>query len=165
MRILLTSCATLDSSVYPTLRSSLIALGFDVVTLVKAKPLVSPLLPNPSISNLSTGPDEQDRNPILLGIDADKTLADMAVDAGLVSGTALLVCEADPSVQATVWRQQLRVFSAIARLSAGEPVTQVAHAVGYDTHGAFSAVFRKITGLNPASYFPGKDGTGELHER
>jgi AraC-like DNA-binding protein len=51
------------------------------------------------------------------------------------------------------WRQQIRLLSALPRLALGEPVIDVALSVGYETPGAFSAMFRKFTGKTPAKYF------------
>ncbi len=39
------------------------------------------------------------------------------------------------------WRQQARVFEAMGRLGSGEPVTQVALDLGYESVSAFSAMF------------------------
>ena len=40
------------------------------------------------------------------------------------------------------WRQQARVLEAMGRLGGGEPVTQVALDLGYESVSAFSAMFR-----------------------
>jgi AraC-like DNA-binding protein/quercetin dioxygenase-like cupin family protein len=51
------------------------------------------------------------------------------------------------------WRQHARVFFALARLSQGESVTAVASDLGYETLTAFSAMFRRVTGVLPSKYF------------
>lgn len=52
----------------------------------------------------------------------------------------------------STWRQQARILSAIPRLIAGEPVILIAQAMGYETPGAFAAMFRRITGVQPHAY-------------
>jgi AraC-like DNA-binding protein len=44
------------------------------------------------------------------------------------------------------WRQQAVVVTALARLVSGEPVTAVAMDCGYSNAGAFSNMFRRVTG-------------------
>jgi AraC-like DNA-binding protein/quercetin dioxygenase-like cupin family protein len=50
------------------------------------------------------------------------------------------------------WRQQARVFEAMGRLGGGEPVTQVALDLGYESVSAFSAMFRRTAGASPSAY-------------
>lgn len=50
------------------------------------------------------------------------------------------------------WRQQARVFEAMGRLGNGEPVTQVALDLGYESVSAFSAMFRRTAGVPPSAY-------------
>lgn len=51
------------------------------------------------------------------------------------------------------FRIQVRVRAAMTYLAAGVPVSVVARRVGYDAPSAFVAVFRRVTGRTPASYF------------
>lgn len=51
------------------------------------------------------------------------------------------------------WRTLLRLQAALPLLANGEPVSRVAHHVGYQTPSAFVAAFRAQTGLTPAAYF------------
>jgi AraC-like DNA-binding protein len=46
----------------------------------------------------------------------------------------------------------VRIETARTLLEEGEPVTQVAYAVGYDTLSTFSRVFREETGTPPSAY-------------
>ena len=50
------------------------------------------------------------------------------------------------------WRQQARVLDAMGRLAGGQPVTQVAFDLGYDSVSAFSAMFRRAAGASPRLY-------------
>jgi AraC-like DNA-binding protein/quercetin dioxygenase-like cupin family protein len=51
------------------------------------------------------------------------------------------------------WRTQLRIQQALPLLAVGEPISRVARHVGYETPSAFTAAFRRETGLTPAAYF------------
>jgi len=55
------------------------------------------------------------------------------------------------------WRQQARVLDAMGRLGSGQPVTQVALDLGYESVSAFSAMFHRATGASP-SQFRGRAG-------
>ncbi|WP_375540732.1 helix-turn-helix domain-containing protein [Serratia silvae] len=50
------------------------------------------------------------------------------------------------------WRQRACVVLALARLAAGNSVTQVTIELGYESSAAFSAMFRRVLGLAPSSY-------------
>jgi AraC-like DNA-binding protein len=50
------------------------------------------------------------------------------------------------------WRQQARMLEAMGRLGGGQPVTQVALDLGYDSVSAFSAMFRRAAGASPSAY-------------
>jgi len=51
------------------------------------------------------------------------------------------------------WRQQACLVAALPRLAAGEPVTEVAIDLGYDNPAAFTAMFKRVLGASPRSYF------------
>lgn len=51
------------------------------------------------------------------------------------------------------WRQQARLTRALERLAVGEPVAQVADALGHASASAFVAMFRRQSGQPPARYF------------
>jgi len=48
------------------------------------------------------------------------------------------------------WRQQARLFLALARIAQGDPVAQD---LGYDSQSAFISMFRKALGKTPGRYF------------
>jgi AraC-like DNA-binding protein len=50
------------------------------------------------------------------------------------------------------WRQQARVLEAMGRLGSGDPVTQVAFDLGYESVSAFSAMFHRATGASPSQF-------------
>jgi AraC-like DNA-binding protein len=60
---------------------------------------------------------------------------------------------AETAMSFGAWRQQLRLMQALELLAAGEPVTQVALAVGYESTSAFIARFRQVLGTTPGRYY------------
>jgi AraC-like DNA-binding protein len=56
------------------------------------------------------------------------------------------------------WRTAARIRAALPLLAAGEPIGNVASAVGYSTPSAFVAAFRRETGTTPGAYFRGDGG-------
>jgi AraC-like DNA-binding protein len=54
------------------------------------------------------------------------------------------------------WRQQACLVAALPRLAAGEAVTSVAMALGYDNPNAFTAMFKRLLGVPPRSYLAGE---------
>jgi AraC-like DNA-binding protein/quercetin dioxygenase-like cupin family protein len=52
-----------------------------------------------------------------------------------------------------VWRQQIRLLMSLEKLAKGEPVTNVAMDVGYNTTSAFITAFRRTFGATPNIYF------------
>jgi AraC-like DNA-binding protein len=55
------------------------------------------------------------------------------------------------------WRARVRMWAALPLLADGEPVSRVAHAVGYATPSAFLAAFRRTVGISPTRYLTGPD--------
>ena len=55
-------------------------------------------------------------------------------------------------VDADSWRQQVRLTRAIAYLTDGKSVKQVAFAVGYSQPSAFVAAFRRVYGKTPKAW-------------
>jgi AraC-like DNA-binding protein len=51
------------------------------------------------------------------------------------------------------WRQQACLVAALPRLAAGESVTMVAVALGYDNPAAFTTMFKRALGAPPSRYF------------
>jgi AraC-like DNA-binding protein len=50
------------------------------------------------------------------------------------------------------WRERACVLHALTLLAAGQPVTQVAATLGYDSPAAFSTMFRRLLGSPPNGY-------------
>jgi AraC-like DNA-binding protein len=51
------------------------------------------------------------------------------------------------------WRRQALLLASLSRLAAGEPVTNIALDLGYDSPSAFTAMFRRTLGVTPSRYF------------
>lgn len=62
------------------------------------------------------------------------------------------------------WRTYERLNSALPMLGMGQPVSRVAHAVGYATASAFITAFRREMGTTPAAYFGGSGPPTTLTE-
>jgi len=83
----------------------------------------------------------------------DRTLADWGRQVGASSRTLARVFHADTGIPFGRWRALLRIQAGIVELAAGEPVSNVARHVGYESASAFVAAFRRETGQTPAAYF------------
>ncbi|HEX4408599.1 MAG TPA: helix-turn-helix transcriptional regulator [Xanthobacteraceae bacterium] len=62
------------------------------------------------------------------------------------------------------WRQQACLFAALPRLAAGEPITQIAYDLGYESPTAFATMFKRLQGVPPTQYFAAAHRSGQdLH--
>lgn len=127
-----------------------------ILDQLRAPVLATLHLPLPSAQRLKPVVDA------LLADPADpRGLDDWARVAGASARTLARLFERDCGLGFRAWRQQMRLHAALARLSAGEPVTSVAFAVGYDSPSAFIAMFKKALGASPQRYLGG-DGASRL---
>jgi len=51
------------------------------------------------------------------------------------------------------WTRRARLLEALVRLAQGQPVLRVALDLGYGSHSAFTAMFRRVMGISPSDYF------------
>lgn len=51
-----------------------------------------------------------------------------------------------------MWRQQVRLQTALSLLSEGKPITTIAYEVGYENPSAFTAMFHRVLGVAPTHY-------------
>ncbi len=86
----------------------------------------------------------------------NRTLDHWATTAGASTRTLARLFHREHGTSFVNWRQQLRVIAALPRLAAGDPVINVALDLGYETPSAFTAMFRRITGILPSQYFTHK---------
>jgi AraC-like DNA-binding protein/quercetin dioxygenase-like cupin family protein len=82
-----------------------------------------------------------------------RTLEEWAAAVNTSSRTLARLFRAEAATSFQHWRQQVRVMAALPRLAAGEAVTSVAFDLGYETPGAFAAMFRRLMGTVPSQYF------------
>ncbi|MGW6458676.1 AraC family transcriptional regulator [Streptomyces sp. NPDC055078] len=95
---------------------------------------------------------------------ADALLADPAdprsLDAharavGVSRRTLTRLFVSDTGMSFDRWRTHVRLRAALSLLADGEPVSRVAHTVGYATPSAFLAAFRRTVGTSPRRYLHG----------
>jgi AraC-like DNA-binding protein len=81
-----------------------------------------------------------------------RTLEDWAHAAGASSRTLARLFSKETGSSFAAWRQQARLLAAVARLAAGQPITQIALDLGYESPSAFTAMFRRAFGTTPSRY-------------
>jgi AraC-like DNA-binding protein len=81
-----------------------------------------------------------------------RTLEQWASSANASARTLARLFVAETGLSFGAWRQQARVLEAMGRLGSGQPVTQVAFDLGYESVSAFSAMFRRASGASPRHY-------------
>lgn len=85
--------------------------------------------------------------------DDRQTLVEWGQQLGASEKTLTRLFQKQTGLSFRLWRQRLRLFSALRRLEQGERVTQVALACGYDSTSAFIAAFRSQFGITPGEVF------------
>ncbi len=79
-----------------------------------------------------------------------RTLTQWSELAGASPRTLARLFKADTGMNFNKWRQRIRFHNALEALSAGEPISSVAHQNGYRSASAFSAAFSKEMGIAPS---------------
>lgn len=122
----------------------LAAVLLDQVAAAPALGLVLPLPQEPRLRRvceaLEAEPDTRDG------------LAAWSARLGCSERTLARLFRAHTGLNFRLWRQRLRLISALPRLEAGERVTDVAIACGYDSVSAFIASFREHLGVTPGEF-------------
>jgi AraC-like DNA-binding protein/quercetin dioxygenase-like cupin family protein len=87
-----------------------------------------------------------------------RTLAQISQLSGASKRTVERLFREETGMTFGKWRQQLRLMQAMRLLAEGAKVTHAALDSGYSTPSAFIAMFRKVLGTTPTSYFklPGR---------
>jgi AraC-like DNA-binding protein len=81
-----------------------------------------------------------------------RDIDDWASVAGMARRTFTRAFKRETGMGFAMWRQQVRLMDALALLSSGSPITQVAFEVGYDSSSSFSAIFRRAFGVPPSRF-------------
>jgi AraC-like DNA-binding protein len=80
----------------------------------------------------------------------------LEIVAAEVGGASLRTFErlfvAETGLSLAAWRRQSRMLASLSLLAEGKSVSEVAHAVGYDSAAAFSTAFKQCFGIAPSSY-------------
>ncbi len=71
---------------------------------------------------------------------------------GASSRTLIRLFQHETGLNFRHWVQQVRLATAIDRLDRGHPIGHIAHALGYDSQSAFSAMFRRVMGESPREF-------------
>jgi AraC-like DNA-binding protein len=102
-------------------------------------------------------PDDQIAGPVARALrenPADqRTAADWGRAVGASERTLARAFVTETGLPFGRWRTLLRMQAALPLLAAGEAAGRVAHRVGYEAPSAFTAAFRRETGVTPAAYF------------
>jgi AraC-like DNA-binding protein len=85
--------------------------------------------------------------------DDTRSLAEWGRQVGASGRTLARAFRADTGITFGRWRTMVRLQAALVPLAAGEPVGNVAHAVGYESPSSFVAAFHQLTGQTPGAYF------------
>ncbi|MGA7524617.1 MAG: AraC family transcriptional regulator [Acidobacteriaceae bacterium] len=81
-----------------------------------------------------------------------RTIDEWAAFAGASTRNLARLFEREAVMSFSRWREQFRALAAIPRLMNGESVTSLASEFGYETPGAFTAMFRRVLGMPPSQY-------------
>ncbi|OHX14080.1 AraC family transcriptional regulator [Chromobacterium sphagni] len=90
-----------------------------------------------------------------------ETLEVLASHAGLSGRSARRLFAAETGMSFVQWRQQAQLSHALELLAGGDSVAAVSDALGYAAPSNFIAMFRRILGDSPASYFAKRRQPGE----
>lgn len=142
--LLCRACSLPPAAAWSARERRLLQVLLDEIAWAQACPLRLPMPRDPRLQRLCLGLLAQPGDP--------RGLEQWGRQVGASSRTLARLFQAELGMGFMLWRQQARVFAALPRLSAGEPVTRVAAELGYETAGAFSAAFRKLMGCAPRDY-------------
>ncbi|WP_327085595.1 helix-turn-helix transcriptional regulator [Nonomuraea sp. NBC_01738] len=98
----------------------------------------------------------------LLADPADpRSLEAHARAAGVSRRTLTRLFVRDTGMSFDHWRTHVRLRAALPLLAEGQPVSRVAHSVGYATASAFLAAFRRTVGTTPRRYLFDRRGAAD----
>lgn len=109
-------------------------------------------LPMPTEARL-----QQVCNRLLENLGANETLDDLADRCGTTNRTLARLFSAQTGLSFRQWRQQARLVEALGQLCNGVQVARVAEQLGYGSASAFTAMFKRVLGVEPRRYFGSTD--------
>lgn len=83
----------------------------------------------------------------------NNTIAQWAENLGISSRTLTRLLRKETHLSFQTWRDQIRTFAALPMLAEGQPLVEIADALGYETAWSFTAMFKRVTGKLPSRYF------------
>jgi AraC-like DNA-binding protein len=94
------------------------------------------------------------------------TIDEWGTRVGASNRTLSRLFQSETGMSFVRWRQQLHIGLALQRLARGEPVTNIAGDLGYESVSAFISMFRRMLGTTPARYFDdAASGGSERNDR
>lgn len=132
---------------HDTADSRLMEVILDQVSIAEKAPL---LLPMPTDERLIKLVDIFLKNPA-----EGRKLSELALEIGASGRNLSRLFKRETGMTFVKWRQQRRLMAAVELLAAGNPVTDVALDMGYDSISAFISMFKQILGVTPSRYFDG----------
>lgn len=85
-----------------------------------------------------------------------RTVDEWAARCAVSTRTFTRRFQSETGLTFSAWRSRLRLQAAMARLADGQSVAQVGKAVGFDSPSAFTAAFRRDTGVSPRGFARGR---------
>jgi AraC-like DNA-binding protein len=82
-----------------------------------------------------------------------RTLEELAAEAEVSCRTLARLFRSETSASFRTWRHQMRALAALPRLALGDAIIDIALDLGYETPGAFAAMFPRMMGTPPRRYF------------
>lgn len=82
----------------------------------------------------------------------DESMSYWAKAAGMSRRTLVRLFQQEMGMSFAAWRRHVRLLEVLPRLATGESVARVAFDVGYRSHSAFTAMFRRTFGISPSRY-------------
>jgi len=133
-------------------QAHLIAVILHQLEAVQMVPLQLPVLSDPRLVRiadvLTSDPSDQ------------RTLVQLCQVSGASKRSVERLFQRETGMTFGKWRQQLRLMQGMRLLAEGVKVSHAALASGYSTPSAFIAMFRKVLGVPPTSYFKGTEEVG-----
>ncbi|MGV7209746.1 AraC family transcriptional regulator [Oxalobacteraceae bacterium A2-2] len=145
LRELIAALEQLDDGEQSARRALLSGLILDELPRCQTRPLRVPLPADKRLKALCVA--------LMADPGAELSLRDWSQQVGASERTLARLFERELGMGFVQWRQQVRLAHAAPMIARGTPLSQVAHALGYASQSAFSAMFKKTFGCSPSAFF------------